>query len=279
MTAESAARNADRAARQSQALAWAVRGGLVGYGVLHLLVGYVAVRLILTSGSGTATGRGALASLAGGTSGRITLGGLAVGFAALVVWQVIAAAVGYRDHDGWSRHLMRLGSLCRAVVSGYLAVTATEMAIMGGSAASGSPGSTTASVMSWPAGAWIVALVGAVTAGIGIGLGIFGWRVGFLDQLDPHARSRDRRRVPIVVLGRVGYVTKGVALVVLGLLLAWAAWTHDPQKSGGLDQALRALLGGALGKVAIIVVAIGLGCFGLFLVARARHLNREALTS
>lgn len=279
MTAESTARDADRAARRSPALAVAVRSGLVGYGLLHLLIGWVAARLVLTTGSGRATGRGALAQLAGDVSGRVTLGVMALGFVGLVVWQMIAAVVGYRDRDGWSRHLQRFASLCRAVVSGYLAVTAGELTVLGKSAGSGSPGSTTASVMSWPAGPAIVALAGAVTAGIGVGLAIFGWRRGFLDQLDRRARSIDGRRVPIVVLGRVGYVTKGVALVVLGLLLGWAAWTHDPQKSGGLDEALHELLGGAAGKVAIIVVGVGIGCFGLFLVARAWHLNRESLTS
>ena len=279
MTAESRAENADRTARQSDMLAWAIRGGLVGYGVMHMLVGWVAVRLVLTSASGTATGKGALGQLAGDASGRVTLAAMAVGFAALVVWQVLAAAVGYRDRDGWSRHVMRSGALCRAVVWGYLAVTTTQLAVSGGSIRSGSPSSTTATVMSWPQGAWILMLVGVVVAGIGIGLGIFGWRVEFLEQLDQHARSCDGRRVPIVALGRVGYVTKGLALVVVGIVLVWAAWTHDPHKSGGLDQALQELLGGTIGKAAIIVVAVGLGCFGLFLMARARHLNRESLTS
>ena len=279
MTAETTARDADRAARHSRSLAWAVRSGLVGYGLLHILVGLLAVRLVLTSDSGSATGRGALDQLAGDVSGRVALAVMAVGFAALVVWQLVAAAVGYRDRDGWSRHLMRLGAVCRALVWMYLAWTAAQLVVLGGSAGSGSPSSSTASVMSWPAGSWIVALVGAVVAGIGVGLGIFGWRDGFLDQLDEHARTRDGRRVPLVVLGRVGYVTKGVALVVLGVLLVWAAWTHDPQKSGGLDMALRQVVGGSLGRVAIIVVAAGLGCFGLFLVGRAWHLNRRSLTS
>ena len=34
--------------------------------------------------------------------------------------------------------------------------------------------------MSWPQGAWILALVGVVVAGIGIGLGIFGMSVELL---------------------------------------------------------------------------------------------------
>jgi hypothetical protein len=274
--------DAERGARRSDALAWAVRGGLVGYGVLHLLVAWVAVRLVLTAQGGTVTGRGALAQLADETSGRLTLAVMAVGFAALLVWQLIAAAVGYHAHGRHRRALERSAALCRAVLWGYLAVVTTELAVQGGSAggsSGGSPSSTTASAMSWPAGAWLVALVGVVLVGVGIGLAVFGWRTGFLDQVDARARSRDRRRVPIVVLGRVGYVTKGLALVVIGVLLVWAAWTHDPHKSGGLDRSLLELVGGGLGRIAVVLIAIGLACYGLFLIARARHLNRDSLTS
>lgn len=56
-------------------------------------------------------------------------------------------------------------------------------------------------------------------------------------------------------------------------MLVWAAWTHDPRST------LSGVLGGAVGKSAIVVVAFRLGCFGLFLAARAWHLNRESLTS
>jgi hypothetical protein len=271
-------RDAEHSARRSDTLAWSVRVGLVGYGLLHLLVAWIAVRLVLTPDKGSVTGKGALAQLAGETSGRLTLVAMAAGFAALVVWQLIAAVVGFHDRSPTRRLLERFAAVCRAAVWGYLAVTTTELALTGGSTG-GSPSSTTATVMSWPAGPWLVALVGAIVAGVGIGLGIFGWRAGFVDQLDDRARSRGRRRVPIVLLGQVGYVTKGVATVVIGVLLVWAAWTHDPHKSGGLDRALRELLGGGLGKAAIIVVAVGVAGFGLFLLARARHLNRDSLTS
>ena len=279
MTAPTTSSGAELAARRSDTLAWAVRGGLLGYGLLHLLVAWVAVRLVLTSARGTVTGRGALLPLAGDTAGRLTLVAMAGGFAALLVWQLIAAAVGFRDRDTrWRRILERLAALCRAAVWGYLALLTARLAVSSGSGGR-SPSATTASVMSWPAGAAIVAVVGLVVVGVGVGLAVFGWRTGFLDQLDEEARSRDRRRVPIVVLGRVGYVAKGLALVVIGVLLVWAAWTHDPHKSGGLDRALYELVGTAAGKVAIIAIAAGLACFGLYLVARARHLNRESLTS
>ena len=278
MTPSATVRRAEHRARRSDTLAWAVRGGLVGYGLLHLLVAWIAVRLVLTPADGSVTGRGALAQLADDTPGRLTLFVMALGFAALVVWQLIAAAVGFHDRDTRRRVLERLGALCRAAVWGYLAAITTELAVRGGGSGSASPRLTTGAVMSWPAGPWIVALVGAVVVGVGIGLAVVGWRTGFIDQLDDEARTRDRR-VPIVVFGRVGYVAKGVALVVIGVLLVWGAWTHDPHKSAGLDGALYQLVGGGWGSAAIIVIAVGLTCFGLFLMARARHLNRDSLTS
>jgi hypothetical protein len=278
MHARSTAQVVDRDARRSSTLAWSVRAGLVGYGAVHLLVAWVVVRLVLAGGSGTATSKGALAQLAGDPAGRAALAMLAVGFAALVIWQLVTALVGYRDRSGLPRMLMRLGAAGRVVVYGYFAVASAGLALGGRSAGGGTPDSTTATVMSLPAGPLLVAVAGLTVAGIGAGLAVFGWNKGFLGQLDERAR-RSERRTSIVVVGRTGYVVKGLAFVVLGGLLCWAAISHDPQKSGGLDQALHEVLGGLPGTVAVVVVGVGIGCFGLYLVARSWHLDEDSLTS
>jgi hypothetical protein len=281
VTAEATARQADRTTRRSDTVSWLVRIGLVGYGLVHLLVAFVAIRLTLGSGAGssggTATGKGALAQLAKDPVGRVALGVLSAAFAVLVLWQLVTALVGYRERDGLLRHLLRLGAVCRAVAYGYFATTTAALAAAGPGAGS-SPNTTTARLMSLPWGPWLVAAVGAGVAGVGIGLVVFGWQERFLRQLDERARHEDGRRVPVVVLGRIGYLAKGLAFVVVGVLLGWAAWSHDPRKSGGLDQALYELLGGTLGRIAVVVIGAGLACFGLFMLARARHLEREALT-
>lgn len=110
MDAQDAAEQVDRGARNSPVLEASVRVGFVAYGAVHLLVAWIAVRLVLGSGSGQATGRGALAQLAGDSVGTATLPGMAVCFVALGVWQSIAAVVGYRDLAGWRRHMMRFGA-------------------------------------------------------------------------------------------------------------------------------------------------------------------------
>lgn len=277
MAAEGTAREVEQSAGRSTVLEVAVRIGLGAYGFVHLLIAWVTLRLVFGGSGGEATGKGALAQLAHSGLGQLTLAVMALCFAALVVWQLLAAAVGFHDRDGISRHVMRAGAVARAVTYGYLGVSAGQLALEGRSASGDSPDSTTAKLMSVPAGQLLVTAVGLTAAGIGIGLVVFGLGRQFLGQLDRKARTEDRR-VPIVVLGQVGYVVKGLAFVVIGVLLCWAAYTHDPHKSGGLDAALHELLGGSLGTVAIVVVGAGIGAFGLYLVARSRHLDDDSFT-
>jgi hypothetical protein len=272
------AEQVDHHARNSTVLEWSVRVGLLAYAFVHLLITYVALRLAFGSSSTKATSTGALEQLAGDTLGQVALAAMAVAFVALVLWQVIAGLVGYRDRDGWSRHLMRFGAAARVVTYGYFAYESAKFALDGRSGGGGSPSSTTAKVMALPGGQLLVLAAGATAAGIGVGLAIFGWQAGFLDQLDEQARHQ-QRRTPIVVLGRIGYIVKGIAFVVIGVLLGWAALQHRPQATGGLDQSLHEVLGQSLGMPALVVVGLGFGCFGVFLLARSRHLNTGSITS
>ncbi|MGN6129900.1 MAG: DUF1206 domain-containing protein [Nocardioidaceae bacterium] len=280
MTAqEDTAEEVDRNARNSSTLEWAVRAGLLGYGLIHLLVAWVAIRLVYGGGGGRATSKGALAQLADSGPGRFVLAVMALGFAALAIWQVFAGLFGYRDREGLSRQLQRFGALCRVVTYGYFATVCTQLTLAGPSGHSKSPDSMTAKVLTLPAGLFIVLGVGLTAAGIGIGLVIFGLRKDFLGQLDHKARNTTDRRVPIIVLGQVGYIAKGIAFVVIGGLLCWAAVTRDPNKSGGLDSALKELLGHAVAVPAIVVAGVGIGAFGLYLMARSWHLDEDSLTS
>ena len=280
-----AATQVERAARGSTTLDWSVRAGLVAYGALHLLLAWVAVRVVVGhgstpsgKGSGSATGQGALSQLAGDPLGRVLLSAMAVVFAGLAVWQLIAALVGYRDDDGLKRHLMRVGAGARVVAYGYFAFASARLALQGASAHGQSPDSTTQRVMAAPAGTLLLVGVGVGAAATGIGLAVFGVRKGFLDQLDSRARNADRR-VPIVVLGQVGYVVKGLAFVLIGALLVIAALTRNPTKVGGLDHSFYELLGHTGGSIAVVVAGLGLGCFGLYLFARSWHLADHTLTS
>jgi len=278
MTDDAIAEQVDRQARNSTVLEWCVRVGMVAYGGVHLLVAWVAVRLALGSGGGTATGGGAMAQLAGDAWGRTTLSVMALALATLVVWQGVVAVVGFRDRSPRRRLLERIGAASRAVSYAYFTFASARLVVRGPAGSSGSPRAVTTGILGTPAGPALVLLAGATVTGIGVGLVVFGVRRGFLGQLEHRARQ-GQRRAPIVWLGMVGYLSKGVAFVVAGVLLGWAGLTHDPRKSGGIDQAFAELLGRTLGTVAVLLAGAGIGCFGLYLFVVSRHLDDETLTS
>lgn len=275
----------------SDALDHGVRAGLVTYGIVHLVVAWTALQLAFGDSSGKASQTGALRQLAQDSMGGITLYVAALGFVALVVWQGLEAAFGHRSEDGGTRVFKRGASAAKAVVFTVLAYTSIRIASGSGGGGSGGSGgggggggsgggsggsrtdTFTAQLMSAPGGQLLVGAIGVGVIGAGGYLAYKGVTRKFTKRLDRQATSGDRR-TPVVVLGTVGYVAKGVVLAAVGGLFVVAAVQHQPQESGGLDQALRTLLQQPFGAPLLVAVAVGLACYGVYCFLWARHLDR-----
>lgn len=236
-------------------------GARLGYavnGLLHLLLGSIALRLAMGTRSQTADQSGALSTLAGSTLGWVALVVAVIGYALLAVWQLTELVL---RHDLGHR----VKSLGKAIV--YAAIGFSALAILRGSRSSSSAQSVdfTASVMDKPAGRLLVGAIGLGILGIA-GYHVYkGWTKRFLSDLDEHPGDW------AVHAGRAGYVTKGIALALVALLFLGAALHQNPNEARGLDGALLALLGAPFGRVALALVALGLGAYGVYSFARARH--------
>lgn len=261
------------APRNSEGLKHGARVGLVAYGVVHLVIAATALPLAWGDNSeGRADQTGALAQLAEQPFGDLLLWVIVAGMAALVVWQGAEAVVGHQDEDGVERHAKQAVSAGRAVVYAVLGWTAASTATGSGSSGGGTD-STTARLMSAPGGTFLVGAIGLGIVAVGVVLGYRGWAERFTDHLQPQATSGGTR-APVIVAGKVGYLAKGVALAVVGVLFVSAAVQHEPKESGGLDVALHQLLAQPLGPLLLAVVAVGLGCFGVYCFFWARYLRR-----
>lgn len=250
-----------------------VRLGLLVYGVVHLVIAFTALQLAFGDRSGQASQQGAISQLSQSPLGDVGLALVAVGFAALVVWQLIEAGVGHRDIDGGKRAFKRVGSVAKAVVYAFLAFTTAQKVLDSGGGGGSSTDSMTARLMSAPAGQLLVGAVGVGIIAVGGYLAYKGWSEKFTKRLDVQATSGDRRE-PIVLVGKVGYIGKGVALAAVGGLFVTAAVQHQAKESGGLDVALQELLAQPFGVALVVAVASALACFGLYCFAWARHLDR-----
>jgi hypothetical protein len=252
----------------------AVRVGLVSYGIVHLILAWLAVRIAFGDDGGNASGSGAIHQLAQNTVGRVSLYVVAAGFVALVVWQALEAVWGNRDEDGGKRVFKRLASAGKVVLYGALAVTAFRTAT-GSSGSSGSSGTdaATAQVLGMPGGQLVVAAVGVGILAVAGFLFYHGWSESFRSQMQAKG-STGKDGSAYVLFGKIGYVSKGLAISVVGGLFLYAAFTHDPNKSGGLDQALHKVVQQPFGAPVLVVIALGFACYGLFCFAWARHLDR-----
>ena len=118
-----------------------------------------------------------------------------------------------------------------------------------------------------------------LVGGLGIGVLAYagyyvwqGWSEKFLRSWTAGPATATSPR-PTSYLGKAGFIAKGVAIGVIGGLMVFAAVTHDAKKSAGLDQALQEIAQQPFGQALLVAVALGIGCYGVFCLARARHMK------
>jgi hypothetical protein len=263
-----------RRARDSDWLDRVARVGLVAYGVMHVVIGWLAVQLAFGDREGSTSTSGAIHELAEQPFGEVLVWAVAAGMYLLAAWQLVEAFLGYRGRQGLDLLRKRLSSAGKVVVYAVIGTSALNVAL--GDSSGGSEKSTdtmTANLMDLPAGQVLVGLVGVGIVVVGGALVFKGVSDGFLDDLDVNGRAGATGSA-YTWLGRVGYSAKGVALGVIGGMFCYAAITHEADESGGLDQALTEVLEQPFGPVLLTAMGVGLACFGVFCFAWARHLDR-----
>lgn len=237
------------------------RIGFVGSGIIHLLIGWIALQVAL-GGGGEADQGGALEAVRQAPMGGVLLWVCVLGFAALALFQLLEGLVGGGETTD------RAKALGKAVLYAALGATTFGVARGGSTDSSQTSQDLTATLMAAPAGRLLVAAVALGVLAVG-GYHIYkGLKKKFLEDLQTTGGGQTGRGVEWA--GVIGYVAKGVALLVVGGLFGVAAAQGDAKESTGLDGALKTLADQPFGSVLLVLVALGLILFGLYSFARAR---------
>jgi hypothetical protein len=253
-----------REAGDHPALEMAARVGYAVSGLLHLLIGWLALQVAWSHAGKSADQSGALASLAGNGLGQVTLWVAVVGFFGLALWQVAEAVGGYfgEGMDAWAG---RGKAIAKAVI--YLVLSWTTLSFARGKHSSSKQQSVdfTASMLRSTGGRVLVVAIGLVVIGVG-GYHVYkGATKRFLRDLAENPGTFATRA------GQIGYIAKGIALAIVGLLFVVAGVTRRARTAGGLDTALHTLREQPMGPVLLTVVAVGLVAYGVYSFARARY--------
>jgi Domain of Unknown Function (DUF1206) len=244
------------------------RVGLVGYGVVHLVVAWLALQVAFGVPDAPPDAEGAVGTIAHTPGGAIALAVAAIGLLAFALWQVTAAAIGFRWVSGGERMRKRAGAVAKAI-----AMTGLAVIVINYLTGMGSPGDTTVQdvaedVLALPAGRALLGLAALVVLTIAGAMTYTGVRRTFMGDLDVRSLAPGVQQA-IEVVGAAGHLARALALAVVGVLAGGAALFADPGRAGGLDAALRALGSTVAGAWLLAVVAAGFAAFGLFCVADA----------
>jgi hypothetical protein len=245
------------------------RLGQAARGVVYIFIGILAIDIAAGGGSShQANQGGAFATLASSPGGEALLILVAIGLAGYSLWRLSQVFVGTPE-DG-KKAGPRVKSLVRAVIYASLFATAIKVLVNGSANQDKKSQDWTATLMHNTGGRW---LVGAVGVGILIAGGVMafeGIRQKFRKHLDSERMSQRTEEV-VTVLGTVGETARGVAIGIVGILVLDAAVTADPNKSRGLDGALRELAHQSYGPWLLGVIALGLVVFGGYGLALAKY--------
>ena len=238
-------------------------GGLTARAVVYLVLGWLAI-LLATGDRAQVDQRGVLAEILGRPAGTALVWLMALGFAAYAVWRFSEAAFGVPGEDNGAGP--RLKSLARGIAYSLLAFSALSLLNGARETQSGQQGHLAGTVMQHTGGRLLVGLVGVAVIVVGLLMVHEGWSKKFLRYFGSLPAHTLRW---VVILGRIGTVSRGIVFAVTGFLVLVAAWSANPAKAGGIDEAFSTLLQQPYGAALVALLGAGLIVFGVYALAEA----------
>jgi hypothetical protein len=245
------------------------RTGYIVSGLLHIIIGYLAIRIALGTGGGSADQSGALTALSTQPGGIVALWTAVVALVIMALWRIAETALG-RSTDPKNQGTMpeildRLKAFALAVVYFGFAYSALGFARGAGKSTVDTNSDLSARLMQSAGGTTVLVIAGLIIVVVG-GYHVYkGASRSFLDDLNGTSSDLVRR------LGLIGYIAKGLAIAGAGVLVIVAASFSEPDKATGLDSALKTLGAQPFGAILLILASLGLITYGLYSFAMARY--------
>jgi hypothetical protein len=268
-SAAASARGAGEGFVRSAAFEFLARVGFVARGLVYAIIGILAFRLAIGAGGKITNQQGALQTVAHQPFGKFLLTLVSIGLGGYALWRLLRAAIGHgpEDSDG---SFDRVAAAASGIAHALICYTAVQILLGAGGRNAGNAKKTTAGVLGWPGGTWIVGAAGAVAIGVALYQGHRGVTQSFLEDSKTEQMSARMRRW-IARIGTVGHLSRMVVFGLVGIFLIKAAIEYRPQAAVGLDGALAKLTQHAYGSVMLGVVAAGLVAFALYSLSDARY--------
>lgn len=255
-------------------LKWIAKAGYAARGIVYFIVGGFAVVAALGQGGGTKDTKGALLKLFETGFGTLLLAAIGIGLFCYSLWRLFQGITDADDHGTDLKGLVvRGGLLVSAATHIALAAWVLTAAFGGGGQSGDGKDDLAAWLIQQPFGPWLVVVVGLCICGAAFAHFFKGVTKGYEKWFDA-----DERQMKVIrPISTLGLIARGVVFLIIGGLFIYAGITVDPQKAGGLREALQWTRGLPFGLLLFLVIAVGLTCFGAYSMIEA-HWRRIKAT-
>jgi hypothetical protein len=261
-------------AASNPAIEFLERVGYIARGTLYVVMGALALGLALRVGGKATDQSGSLATLAGGSFGKLLLLVFVVGLAAYSLWGFVRAIfdpLHRGDHPAGIAE--RLGFAWSGVAYAGLALFALELfAGTGKPASQDSTQLQISRILAYPAGEWAVTLIGLVSIAVGLGQFYLAYTAKFKHDMKREEMTKAEEDL-VNGLGRLGFVARGITFTLVGWFVFQAGLHRDPTRVRGFSGAFMFLLSQPYGHLLLGLVAIGFIALGLHSLASARWMR------
>ena len=254
---------------QSSAFELLSRAGFVARGLIYAIIGILALKLAFGHGGKLTDQKGALHTVANQPFGKVLLTLVAIGLGGYSLWRLVRAAIGHGP-EGSDKGFDRVAAFASGIAYGVMCAFAIEILLGAGGGTGGNVKKSTAGVLGWPAGTWIVGIAGVVLIGVALYQGYRGITKKFLDESKVEEMGPEMKKW-ISRLGTFGHLARMVVFGLVGVFVLKAAIDYTPSKAVGLDGALAKIVHHSYGPVLLGIVATGLIAFAVYSLSDARY--------
>ena len=247
------------------------RAGLVARGVLYGMLGVLAILLATHSTRTPADQSGAMEAIDRQPFGHWLLVAVAAGLGAYSLWRfLVAAAIHGPEGGGDDTTMGRLAAAGGGCAYAVMCALAVSVLVGSQSSKSSSPHRSTAGVLGWPGGRWIVGAVALALLGVAAFQGYKALSRRFMKD-DKTEQMGPRTTAVVTSLGVVGHLARMLAFGLVAVFLLKAAIDYSPSNAVGLDGALNKLNHESYGPVLVCIFGAGLITFGAYSIVDARY--------
>ena len=243
------------------------RFGLICKGVVYCITGVLATLAAIGFGGSKASKSKIFALIYEQPFGLILISAVAAGLFGYATFRFFQC---FRDTEHKGSSAKGLASRAGFGVSGLiylsLGVYATKLAVTGSAGSGESRQFMVSKILGMSGGEWVIGIIGLIIIGNGVYQIYRGVTGQFMKKIE---LWKTELRDLVKKAGIIGYIARGIMLLVVGYLLWHAGMTSNPREAKGTDGAFT-FLENKFGSLLMMFIAIGLVGYGVFMFVKAR---------